>query len=59
MPAVYIDPAVYFVLCRAEHNGFTGRESLVRLGLKTSKRMTYAAPLAKAYAGEFKRFSPG
>jgi allantoin racemase len=34
-------------------------ESLVRLGLKTSKRMTYAAPLAKAYTGEFKRFSPG
>ena len=34
-------------------------ESLVRLGLKTSKRKTYAAPLAKAYAGEFKRFSPG
>ncbi len=33
-------------------------ESLVRLGVKTSKRMTYAAPLAKAYAGEFKRFSP-
>ena len=34
-------------------------ESLVRLGLKTSKRNTYAAPLAKPYAGEFKRFSPG
>jgi allantoin racemase len=34
-------------------------ESLVRLGLKTSKRRTYAAPLAKPYAGEFKRFSPG
>ena len=33
-------------------------ESLVRLGLKTSKRNTYAAPLAKPYAGEFKRFSP-
>ena len=33
-------------------------ESLVRLGLKTSKRNTYAAPLAKAYAGEFKRFAP-
>jgi allantoin racemase len=33
-------------------------ESLVRLGLKTSKRSTYAAPLAKPYAGEFKRFSP-
>jgi len=33
-------------------------ESLVRLNLKTSKRMTYAAPLAKPYAGEFKRFSP-
>ncbi len=34
-------------------------ESLVRLDLKTSKRNTYAAPLAKAYAGEFKRFAPG
>jgi allantoin racemase len=34
-------------------------ESLVRLGLKTSKRNTYAPPLAKAYTGEFKRFSPG
>jgi allantoin racemase len=34
-------------------------ESLVRLGLKTSKRMTYAAPLTKAYTGEFERFSPG
>ena len=33
-------------------------ESLVRLGLKTSKRKTYAAPLAKTYTGEFKRFSP-
>jgi allantoin racemase len=33
-------------------------ESLIRLGLKTSKRMTYAPPLAKPYAGEFKRFSP-
>jgi allantoin racemase len=33
-------------------------ESMVRLGLRTSKRNTYAAPLAKAYAGEFKRFSP-
>ena len=33
-------------------------ESLIRLGLKTSKRRTYAAPLAKAYAGEFKRFAP-
>jgi allantoin racemase len=33
-------------------------ESLVRLGLKTSKHRTYAAPLAKPYAGEFKRFSP-
>jgi allantoin racemase len=33
-------------------------EGLVRLGLKTSKRRTYAPPLAKAYAGEFKRFSP-
>ena len=34
-------------------------ESLVRLDLKTSKRNTYAAPLAKPYAGEFKRLSPG
>ncbi|HEY3621826.1 MAG TPA: hydantoin racemase [Roseiarcus sp.] len=34
-------------------------ESLVRLDLKTSKRNTYAAPLAKSYAGEFKRFAPG
>ena len=33
-------------------------ESLVRLGLRTSKRRTYAPPLAKPYAGEFKRFSP-
>ncbi|MBV9908494.1 MAG: aspartate/glutamate racemase family protein [Hyphomicrobiales bacterium] len=33
-------------------------ESLARLKLKTSKRMTYAPPLAKAYAGEFKRFAP-
>jgi allantoin racemase len=33
-------------------------ESLVRLGLRTSKRRTYAPPLAKRYVGEFKRFSP-
>jgi len=33
-------------------------ESLVRLGLKTSKRRTYAAPLAKPYAGVFERFAP-
>ena len=33
-------------------------ESLVRLGLRTSKRNAYAPPLAKAYAGEFARFSP-
>ena len=33
-------------------------EGLARLGLRTSKRNTYAAPLAKAYAGEFARFSP-
>jgi allantoin racemase len=33
-------------------------ESLVRLGLRTSKRNTYAPPLVKPYAGEFKRFSP-
>ena len=34
-------------------------EALARVGLKTSKRNTYAPPLAKAYAGEFARFSPG
>lgn len=33
-------------------------ESLVRIGLKTSQRRTYAPPLTKVYAGEFKRFSP-
>jgi len=33
-------------------------ETLVRLGLKTSKRNTYASPLAKAYAGDFAKFSP-
>ncbi len=33
-------------------------ETLARLGLRTSKRNTYAAPLAKTYAGEFARFSP-
>jgi len=33
-------------------------EALVRLGLKTSKRNTYAAPLAKAYSGAFAKFSP-
>ena len=33
-------------------------ESLVRLGLRTSKRNTYAAPLAKTYLGDFARFSP-
>jgi allantoin racemase len=33
-------------------------ESLARLGLRTSKRGAYAAPLAKAYSGEFARFSP-
>jgi allantoin racemase len=33
-------------------------ESLVRLGLKTSKRNTYAAPIAKTYAGDFAGFSP-
>ena len=32
-------------------------ESLVRIGLRTSKRNTYAPPLAKAYAGEFAKFS--
>jgi allantoin racemase len=33
-------------------------ESLVRIGLRTSKRNTYAPPLAKTYAGELARFSP-
>ena len=33
-------------------------EGLVRLGLKTSKRNTYAAPLAKTYQGAFAGFSP-
>jgi allantoin racemase len=33
-------------------------ESLARLGLKTSKRNTYAAPRAKPYLGAFARFSP-
>jgi allantoin racemase len=33
-------------------------ESLARLGLRTSKRNTYAAPLAKPYAGAFARFAP-
>jgi hypothetical protein len=38
--------------------GVSLAESWVRLGSKTSKRNTYAAPLAKAYGGEFKRLSP-
>ncbi len=33
-------------------------ETLARLGLKTSKRNAYAAPLAKAYTGLFSKFSP-
>ena len=33
-------------------------EALVRLGVRTSKRNTYAPPLAKPYAGDFARFSP-
>jgi allantoin racemase len=33
-------------------------ETLVRLGLHTSKRSTYAAPLPKHYAGAFARFAP-
>jgi allantoin racemase len=33
-------------------------ESLIRLGLRTSKRNTYASPLPKRYAGNFARFSP-
>jgi allantoin racemase len=33
-------------------------ESVARLGLRTSKRNTYAAPLAKHYSGAFAPFSP-
>ena len=33
-------------------------ESMIRLGLRTSKRLTYATPLAKTYTGEFARFTP-
>ena len=33
-------------------------ESLVRLGLRTSKRNAYARPLAKDYVGVFAKFSP-
>ena len=33
-------------------------ESVARLGLRTSKRNTYAAPLAKPYSGAFAPFSP-
>ena len=33
-------------------------EALVRVGLKTSKRNAYAAPLAKVFVGEFAKFSP-
>lgn len=33
-------------------------EGAARLGLKTSKRNTYAAPRAKAYTGAFARFAP-
>jgi hypothetical protein len=36
----------------------TVAEALVRVGLKTPKRNAYAAPLAKAYAGAFAKFSP-
>ena len=32
-------------------------EALVRVGLRTSKRNAYAAPLAKVFAGEFANFS--
>ena len=34
-------------------------ESLVRLGLRTSKRSTYAPPLAKAYAGRVRALLAG
>jgi len=33
-------------------------EALARLGLRTSKRNAYAAPLPKRYAGAFARFAP-
>ncbi|MBV8697719.1 aspartate/glutamate racemase family protein [Bradyrhizobium sp.] len=33
-------------------------EGVARLGLRTSKRNTYAAPLAKSYSGAFAPFSP-
>jgi allantoin racemase len=33
-------------------------ETLVRLGLKTSKRCAYASPLVKSYAGLFAGFAP-
>jgi allantoin racemase len=33
-------------------------ERLVRIGLTTSKRNSYAPPLAKPYAGELKCFAP-
>ena len=33
-------------------------ESVARLGLRTSKRNTHAAPLAKPYSGSFAPFSP-
>jgi allantoin racemase len=33
-------------------------ESAVRIGLRTSKRNTYAPPRAKPYAGAFARFAP-
>lgn len=34
-------------------------ESLIRIGLRTLKRNTYAPPLAKPYAGEFARSRRG
>ena len=34
-------------------------EGLVALGLRTSKRGGYAAPLPKPYAGDFARFAAG
>ncbi|MBJ7404704.1 MAG: hydantoin racemase [Bradyrhizobium sp.] len=33
-------------------------ESLVRLGLKTSRLGPYAAPRAKSYSGPFSQFQP-
>ncbi len=34
-------------------------ESIVRIGLRTSKKNSYAAPIAKTFTGELKRFALG